>query len=164
MTSSKSLELTSSAPECTEALGRALAEILPLGTLITLCGDLATGKTCLVRGMAQHFAQGAPVHSPTFTLVNQYGDEPALYHLDLYRLGSPEELADLGYEELFDGAGICVVEWAERAEGFLPDHRLHITLEHGGGDTRCLCIHDANLLPEGWQARLQAAVNVCCNA
>ena len=102
------LELITRDPNVTERLGCALAGLLPAGAVVALFGDLATGKTCLVRGMAAHFAGGAPVHSPTFTLVNQYGADPALYHLDLYRLGGPEELADLGYEELFEPDGVCV--------------------------------------------------------
>lgn len=102
-------------PEETERLGYALAGVLPLGAVVALRGELASGKTCLVRGMAARCARGTPIHSPTFTLVNQYPGSPTLYHLDLYRL-STEEVADLGYEELFEPDGIAVVEWAERAE------------------------------------------------
>ncbi len=124
----------------TEALGARLAAALPAGVVVALRGDLATGKTCLVRGMARHFAgQDTLVHSPTFTLVNQYGSSPTLYHLDLYRLGGPVEVAGLGHEELFDMPdGICVVEWAERAEPLLPAERLDVHLEHAGGDARKL--------------------------
>ena len=148
------LELVTHSPEETEALGMALARLLPQGAAVALRGDLATGKTCLVRGMAAHFAQGAPVHSPTFTLVNEYGDATRLYHLDLYRLGGPEEMADLGYEELFDSDGVCVVEWAERAEELLPNQRLDIDLAHGGGDTRRIKMTNHNLLHDGWEQAL----------
>ena len=144
-------ERTTVSAEETEELGKALAALLPRGSVLALRGDLATGKTCLVRGMARHFAAGAPVHSPTFTLVNQYGADPALYHLDLYRLGGPEEVADLGYEELFDPDGICVVEWAERADGLFPATRIDIDLAHAGGDRRKLRIVNHGLLPAGWQ-------------
>ena len=150
------LERITHTPEETERLGRALAEMLPDGTVVALFGDLATGKTCLVRGMAAYFAGDAPVHSPTFTLVNQYGVDPALYHLDLYRLGGPEELADLGYEELFEPEGVCVVEWAERAGVLLPVRRLDVRLYHAGGDARRLVFEDAGVMPAGWEQALEA--------
>ena len=153
------LSLRTRCEQETEMLGRALADMLPPGTVVALRGDLATGKTCLVRGMASGFAPGAPVHSPTFTLVNQYGsEERVLYHLDLYRLSCPDDLADLGYEELFDSNGVCVVEWAERAEGLLPVARVEIGLAHAGGDLRDLEIHAPSLLPAGWQDVLRNAV------
>ena len=151
------LELITYTPDVTERLGCALAGLLPDGTVVALFGDLATGKTCLVRGMAVHYAGGAPVHSPTFTLVNQYGEDPALYHLDLYRLGGPEELADLGYEELFEPDGVCVVEWAERAGVLLPSQRLEVHLFHEGGDARRLVFDDRGVMPEGWELALFAA-------
>ncbi|MDP2324718.1 MAG: tRNA (adenosine(37)-N6)-threonylcarbamoyltransferase complex ATPase subunit type 1 TsaE, partial [Gammaproteobacteria bacterium] len=151
------IDVETTAPEQTEAIGRLLAEVLPPGTLVALYGDLATGKTCLVRGMAGFLGGDTPVHSPTFTLVNQYGDERPLYHLDLYRLGGPDMLADLGYEEIFDGAGLCVVEWAERAEGLLPAEHLAIYLSHGGGDIRKFAIEPHGLaLPAEFAARLKA--------
>lgn len=146
-------------PEETEAVGYLLGSMLPGGTLVALEGDLAAGKTCLVTGMTRYYDKTAPVHSPTFTLVNQYGDEAApLYHLDLYRLGGAEELADLGYEEIFDSQGICVVEWAERAEGLLPNDRIHIRLAHGGGDRRTFhMVNHGIALPADWDKRIQSA-------
>jgi tRNA threonylcarbamoyladenosine biosynthesis protein TsaE len=144
--------------EETEALGCALAALLPNGSVVALRGDLATGKTCLVRGMAAHFADRAPVHSPTFTLVNAYGPGDQLVHIDLYRLSGPSELADLGYEELFDPEGVCVVEWAERAEELLPSRRLDIYLAHAGGDRRRIELSDHGVLPADWCVRLGEAV------
>lgn len=153
------IDIETTAPEQTESIGRLLAELLPAGTLVALYGDLATGKTCLVRGMASHLGEGEPVHSPTFTLVNRYGEDRPLYHLDLYRLDGPEMLADLGYEEIFDGRGLCVVEWAERAEGLLPAEHLEIQLQHAGGDRRRLTLiaHGVSLAPD-LETRLRRAV------
>jgi tRNA threonylcarbamoyladenosine biosynthesis protein TsaE len=151
------MELTfqTDSPEQTEAVGFLLGALVPRGTLIALEGDLAAGKTCLVRGMAQFFAQDAPVHSPTFTLVNQYGSDTPLYHLDLYRLGGPEDLADLGYEELFEPDGVCVVEWSERADGLLPAERIDIQLAHGGGDRRTFrMLNRGIILPEDWDEQI----------
>lgn len=153
-----SLDLITQSPGETEALGRTLAALIPRGAVVGLYGGLATGKTCLVRGMASCLTQGSGVHSPTFTLVNQYGRDPILYHVDLYRLAGPGELADLGYEELFDSDGVCAVEWAERANGLLPPHRLDIFLKHGGGDRRRIRIRDRGVLPKGWAARLREAL------
>lgn len=159
------LELQTASPDQTECLGETLAALLPAGTLIALYGDLATGKTCLVRGMARYAGGSAPVHSPTFTLVNQYGDERPLYHLDLYRLGGPDMLADLGYEEIFDGTGLCAVEWAERAEGLLPEARVEIHLEHAGGDRRSIRITALGVaLPQDATARMQQAIGAAIGA
>jgi tRNA threonylcarbamoyladenosine biosynthesis protein TsaE len=148
------LELETNSPAETEALGRRLAEFLPRGSLVALRGDLATGKTCLVRGMADHFGAGEAVHSPTFTLVNEYGDDPTLYHIDLYRLTGPAEVAELGYAELFDTDGMCVVEWADRAEPLLPPIRLDAVLMHGGGDRRRIHLENRGLLQEHWDTHL----------
>jgi tRNA threonylcarbamoyladenosine biosynthesis protein TsaE len=145
---------TSSVSE-TEALGRCVAKLLPVPALVALRGELAAGKTCLVRGMAVRFARGEAVTSPTFTFVNEYGDNPRMHHLDLYRISDPAELADLGYEELFDpDDGVSVVEWSERAEALLPDRRVDILLEHAGGDRRAIRISNWGVLAPGWQALL----------
>lgn len=149
------LDIVSQSPEETERLGTCLAAMLRVGAVVALRGELASGKTCFVRGMAEHAAAGASVHSPTFTLVNQYGDEPRLYHLDLYRLESIDALIDLGYDECFDSDGICVIEWAERADPLLPAKRLDIYLEHMAETTRRLRFVDAGVLPPGWQEALR---------
>jgi tRNA threonylcarbamoyladenosine biosynthesis protein TsaE len=152
-----SLTVETASPEQTERLGHALAGIVPPGTVVALRGELASGKTCLVRGMAARFASGTAIHSPTFTLVNEYGDSPRLYHIDLYRL-STEEVADLGYEELFDPDGVAVVEWAERAEPLLPERRLDVALEHAGGDRRRFTFIDRGAMPRNWRAPLERVV------
>ena len=149
-----SLDLTTHSPEETERLGGRLAELLPNGAVVALFGDLAAGKTCLVRGMSRLFGGGALVHSPTFTLVNRYGRERMLHHLDLYRLSGCWELADLGVEELFEPEGVCVVEWAERADGMLPERRVEVRIDHAGNDTRRIRMENRDVLPEGWEAAL----------
>ena len=141
---------TRSAEE-TEQLGARLGALIPEGTLVALHGNLAAGKTCLVRGMANQFATDEVVSSPTFTLVNQYG---RLLHVDLYRIENEYELIDLGYEDLFEPEGICLVEWAERAHKLLPEKRIDILLEHVDETTRKITIRDAGLLPETWRTTL----------
>ncbi len=145
------LKIQTTSPQETEQAGEILAALLPRGAVVTLQGDLATGKTCLVRGMARYFCAEEHVHSPTFTLCNEYGDNPTLYHLDLYRLSGPEEVLDLGYAEWMDSEDICVIEWAERAEGLLPEKRMDIFLAHGGEDIRILHWVNRGLLTAGWQ-------------
>lgn len=148
-----------SSPEETESLGYQLAPLVPVGSVVALKGELATGKTCLVRGMAAYFSRGDAVHSPTFTFVNQYGDDPPLYHVDLYRARGEQDLMDLGYAELFDSDGICVVEWADRAERLLPPARLDVLLEHTPRPTcRRLTLRDYGILPGDWVGRLSVTV------
>ena len=143
--------VTTESPEETESLGGALYAILPSGTFVALQGDLAAGKTCLVRGMMRTAAPGVEVSSPTFTLVNEYAGDRTIYHLDLYRLSGPEELIDLGHEELFDSSdGVCLVEWAERAGDLLPEKRVDVVIEHAGADKRSIRIADRGALASGW--------------
>lgn len=148
----------SGSPEDTERFGEALARLASPGTVFALRGELASGKTCLVRGMARHLAAGQATHSPTFTLVNEYGAGPDLYHLDLYRLSGPEELADLGYEELFGGSAMCAVEWADRAEILLPPQRVDVTLGHVAGDQRRIECVNRGVLRTGWAEALARIV------
>ena len=149
-----SLRVITGAPEVTEQLGNRLAALLPFGAVVALFGDLATGKTCLVRGMASFFGPGLSIHSPTFTLVNEYGRETKLYHLDLYRIHTAAEVIDLGFEDLFEPDGVAVIEWAERALPLLPARRLDIHFEHAGGDARNILLTDYGLLPSGWKEAL----------
>lgn len=144
----------STSPAETEALGRRLAAMVSPGTVVGLYGDLASGKTCFVRGFASYFDVGGAVHSPTFTLINRYCAEPALYHVDLYRLEGVEEVLDLGIEELFESAAVCLVEWAERAGDALPTAHVKARFEHAGPTSRHVTIENYGALPEGWDSAL----------
>lgn len=117
----------------TEALGRWLASRLDDG-LVTLEGDLGTGKTTLVRGWVRARGHPGPVPSPTYTLVEPYRDLPGkpLYHFDLYRLAEPEELYFIGIEEYLAQGALSLVEWPERGHGVLPAPMLRIHLERKG--------------------------------
>jgi tRNA threonylcarbamoyladenosine biosynthesis protein TsaE len=143
-------------PEDTETLGYILAGLMPPRLVVALRGELAAGKTCFVRGIAQRFGCADAVSSPTFTLVNQYGQSPRIYHVDLYRLASATELVDLGYEDLFDPDGICLVEWAERAGDWLPERRLDIAFVHMDDACRRIVIENRDALPIGWQALIES--------
>jgi tRNA threonylcarbamoyladenosine biosynthesis protein TsaE len=116
-------------PEETFELARAFAARLKAGDVVALDGELGAGKTLFVQGLAA--GMGVPeevfVRSPSFAILNEYrGGRVPIYHLDFYRLVRPEELGDLGLEEYLDGDGVCVVEWAERFPGALPERARHV--------------------------------------
>jgi tRNA threonylcarbamoyladenosine biosynthesis protein TsaE len=122
--------------EETLALAAKFAKVLKRGDTVCLFGDLGSGKTAFVKGMAKGL-KIAPehVHSPTFTLMNIYEGKVPIYHFDLYRI-TADDLFGLGYEEFFYGEGIAAVEWSERLEGLLPKEHWHVTLKHAGDDKR----------------------------
>ena len=102
-------------PAETESLGESLGRAAQRGRVIALSGELGAGKTQLVKGIARGLDIAACVHSPTFTLVNEYGGgRLRLFHLDLYRLETPEQIAAAGLEELLRSDGVTVIEWAEK--------------------------------------------------
>jgi tRNA threonylcarbamoyladenosine biosynthesis protein TsaE len=123
--------------DATERLGKALAEVLPPGTTVGLCGTLGAGKTRLVQAIAA--ASGVPreeVVSPTFVLCHEYHGRRAIYHFDAYRLRDEDEFLALGPEEYFDSPGICLVEWADRVSDCLPPERVEIQISVTGPDSR----------------------------
>ena len=125
---------THSAAE-TEAVGEALAHSLTPGTVIAFTGDLGAGKTAFVRGLARGLGVTDRVTSPTFTIVNEYeGGRLPLFHFDMYRLGSSEELFDIGWEDYLSRGGICAVEWSERVSDAL-DGAIRVDIRRGGGDS-----------------------------
>jgi len=113
----------------THTLAGHLLKQLPGRVVLALCGDLGSGKTCFVQGLAAALGVERPVTSPTFTLVHEYQGERPLVHVDLYRLNDSLEALMLGLEEYFEGDGITAVEWAERAEDIFPPDMIRITFE-----------------------------------
>ena len=124
--------------EAMQALGRELAQHLRIGDVLLLHGDLGAGKTTLAQGVARGLGIGAPVQSPTFTLVREHDAEGMkFYHLDLYRLESPDQLEDIGYETYIEPTdGVSLIEWPERAGDWFPDRFLLAQIDHLGGDRR----------------------------
>ncbi len=111
------MEIISRSPAETESLGELWGRDAQHGLVIALSGDLGAGKTQLVRGIARGLGVTTRVHSPTFTLVNEYGGgRLKLFHLDLYRLETPEQIHSAGIEEFLQPDGVAVIEWAERLE------------------------------------------------
>lgn len=120
----------SHSPEETYALGRQLGEKCKSGQVYTLTGDLGVGKTLFTQGFAKGLGILEPVSSPTFTILQIYdtGRLP-FYHFDVYRIGSVEEMDEIGWEDCIYGQGVCVVEWAELIEEILPENRFRILIE-----------------------------------
>ena len=133
--------------EETAALGARLGRLLAPGDFVALVGELGAGKTRFTQGIAAGLEvdPDTPVTSPTYTILNIYQGRVPLYHFDLYRLHGPEEVAELGFEEYFAGAGACVVEWAERLAEEAPAELLTVTLCHDEGDTRTVCFAAAGV-------------------
>ncbi len=142
------------------AFGGCLAVALADRTgLVTLQGDLGTGKTTLVRGLLRELGHEGPVRSPTYTLIESYAAAGrTLHHLDLYRLADPEELEYLGWRELIADDALVLVEWPERGEGVLPPADLQIAIAHAppGRVLRMLA-------SSGWQQELGQALATFAN-
>ena len=118
----------------TEKLGEALAKNLRPRTVIAFTGDLGAGKTAFTRGLARGLGVTDRVTSPTFTIVNEYeGELFPLFHFDMYRLESEEELFDIGWEDYLHRGGICAVEWSEKVSGALRG-ALSVDIRRGAGD------------------------------
>lgn len=133
--------LTTTSAEETRRLGRLVGEEAAAGEVVLLYGDLGAGKTCLAQGIAEGLGvpPEEPVTSPSFTLMNHHRGRLDLYHFDLYRLTSADDLVELGFEEYLHGPGVAVVEWADRFPG-LDRKGLAIRLEHGGEERRRITV------------------------
>jgi tRNA threonylcarbamoyladenosine biosynthesis protein TsaE len=130
------------------------------GLVVLLCGDLGAGKTCFAQGVAEGMAipAGAPVTSPSYTLLNIHQGSLPLYHFDLYRLSKVEDLEDLGYDEVAEGDGVTLVEWADRLSA-PPPASLRITLSRTGMAERTVNFEAMDSVGQELLAELVAAVN-----
>lgn len=132
--------------EETVELGRRIAATLPKRAVVLLIGNLGAGKTTLAKGIISGLGAADPdeVASPTFTLIHEYGPgeygEPRVYHIDLYRLDRPEQVATLGLDEIFDRDAVVLIEWGERFPQLMPPDRIEIRLESTGGDDRRITV------------------------
>ena len=126
------IEYTTNGALETEELGFRLGQALRPGTVIAYTGDLGAGKTAFTRGLARGLNIPERVTSPTFTIVNEYeGGRLPLFHFDMYRLGSSDELFDIGWEDYLARNGVCAVEWSENVEDVLEDDTIRIDIRQG---------------------------------
>ena len=130
------MEFLTYSPQETEKLGAALAEKLQPGTVLAYTGDLGAGKTAFTRGLARGLGIQEPVTSPTYTIVNEYlGGRVPLFHFDMYRLHSADDLFDIGWDDYLERQGICAVEWSENVAEALEDP-LTVTICKTGEESR----------------------------
>lgn len=143
----------------TEKLGAALGNIAESGDIITLAGDLGAGKTALTQAIGRGLGvdPNTYITSPTFSLVHEYQGRIILYHLDLYRLVSEEEIEALGFSEYVYGQGLSVIEWPERLGSLMPDERLHIELIIVNEVSRTAHLYGYG---ESWQKRVAGIVSM----
>ena len=134
------MEYITNSPAETEAVGAALAAVLQPGAVIAYRGDLGAGKTAFTRGLARGLGVKESVTSPTYTIVNEYlsGSMP-LFHFDMYRLGSEDELFDIGWEDYLERGGVCAVEWSENVADAM-EGAIIVTIEKLDEDSRRITI------------------------
>ena len=142
------MEFITSSPAETEALGEKIGARLTAGTLLAYRGDLGAGKTAFTRGLARGLGAKEQVTSPTYTIVNEYlsGRLP-LFHFDMYRLRSADDLFDIGWEDYLDRNGICAVEWSENVAEAMED-AVTVTIEKLGEDSRRITVEGGEFLAD----------------
>ena len=127
----------------TENLGATLANSISAGTVIAMRGDLGAGKTCFTSGFARGMGYNGDVNSPTFAIVNEYiGGKYKIYHFDMYRVTSWEDLYSTGYFDYLESGGVLIVEWSENIASALPDNAIIVTIENIGENDRKITIED----------------------
>ncbi|MEX0685766.1 MAG: tRNA (adenosine(37)-N6)-threonylcarbamoyltransferase complex ATPase subunit type 1 TsaE [Balneolales bacterium] len=133
----------SHSPEQTLEFGRTIAKSLKPGNVVCLHGDIGSGKTHLVKGIASFFGiDEHEVQSPTFTIINEYeGGSIPVYHFDFYRINTPEEATRLGIDEYFYGEGICLIEWPSKINPYIPEHPINIRLKHRSDTIREILVY-----------------------
>ena len=140
------MQIQTHSPEEAEAVGRKLAVQLQPGDVLAYYGDLGAGKTAFTRGLASSLGVTEPVTSPTYTIVDEYlsGRLP-LFHFDMYRLGSADELFDIGWEDYLARGGICAVEWSENVMDALPEDTVWVRIAREGDTGRSITIEGVEL-------------------
>ena len=129
------MQFLSHSTQETEAIGEELAQKLRGGDVLAFTGSLGMGKTAFTRGLARGLGCRGRVTSPTFTIVNEYEGRTPLFHFDMYRLGSSDELFDIGWEDYLTRGGVCAVEWSERVDDAMPADTLWVDIARGTGES-----------------------------
>ena len=142
------MEFITSGPAETEAVGAALARVLPAGSVVAYRGGLGAGKTAFTRGLARGLGVTDSVTSPTYTIVNEYlsGKMP-LFHFDMYRLKSADDLFDIGWDDYLERGGVCAVEWSENVDEAM-ENAVYVSIERLDEDTRRITIEGGDFLAD----------------
>ena len=142
------MEFITNSPEETEKVGAALGKILKPGMVIAYRGDLGAGKTAFTRGLARGLGYADMVTSPTYTIVNEYlGGRLPLFHFDMYRLASSDDLWDIGWEDYLERGGVCAVEWSENVDDAM-ENAIYITIYKTGEESRRIVIEGGENLAD----------------
>ncbi len=142
------MQFITNSPTETEAVGAALGKRLEPGAVIAYRGDLGAGKTAFTRGLARGLGYSDPVTSPTYTIVNEYlGGRLPLFHFDMYRLASSDDLWDIGWEDYLERGGVCAVEWSENVDDAM-EQAIYVTIQKLGGDVRRIIIEGGECLAD----------------
>ncbi len=121
--------IISCGPEQTRAIAASLLATLAQGAVLSLHGELGSGKTCFIQGLAEALGVTQSVVSPSYTIINEYKGCLPLYHIDLYRLRTVDDALSIGLEDYLESEGITAVEWGERAEEIFPPHTIHVAFK-----------------------------------
>ena len=142
------MEFLTYSPEETEKVGADLGKILNPGTVLAYRGDLGAGKTAFTRGLARGLGYAEPVTSPTYTIVNEYlGGRLPLFHFDMYRLASSDDLWDIGWEDYLERGGVCAVEWSENVDDAM-ENAIYVTIYKTGEESRRIVIEGGENLAD----------------
>ena len=142
------MTILTNSPAETEAVGAALGKIIPAGTVIAYRGDLGAGKTAFTRGLARGLGCSELVTSPTYTIVNEYlGGRLPLFHFDMYRLASSDDLWDSGWEDYLERGGVCAVEWSENVADAMED-AITVTIDKLGEESRRITMEGGDFLAD----------------
>ena len=142
------MEFLTNSPEETERVGAALGKILEPGSILAYRGDLGAGKTAFTRGLARGLGYTEPVTSPTYTIVNEYlGGRLPLFHFDMYRLKSSDDLWDIGWEDYLERGGVCAVEWSENVEDAM-ENAIYVTIYKTGEESRRIVIEGGETIAD----------------
>lgn len=134
------MRFTSASEQETAGLGEKLGARLRPGDVLAFYGGLGAGKTAFIRGVARGLGVEGRVTSPTFTIVNEYPGRVPLFHFDMYRLGSSDELFEIGWEDYLTRGGVCCVEWTENVEDAIPPEAVRVRIEKTGERERVIDI------------------------
>ncbi len=142
------MQYITNSPAETEAVGAALGRVIPAGTVIAYRGDLGAGKTAFTRGLARGLGYAEPVTSPTYTIVNEYlGGRLPLFHFDMYRLRSSDDLWDIGWDDYLERGGVCAVEWSENVDDAM-ENAVYVTIEKTGEESRRITMEGGEFLAD----------------